>query len=79
MLFDYRRLANPEAEFLINLLIFEDLVVILLLPFLYFFAGIRAEDSFPDFQDYFSLTAKLLGIFLFFFVLYRITKRFSDF
>ncbi|MDT7908318.1 MAG: cation:proton antiporter [Candidatus Calescibacterium sp.] len=79
LLFDYRRLANPEAEFLINLLIFEDLVVILLLPFLYFFAGIRTEDSFPDFQDYFSLTAKLLGIFLFFFVLYRITKRFSDF
>jgi len=79
LLFDYKRLANPEAEFLINLLIFEDLVVILLLPFLYFFSGIKTEDSFPDFQDYFLLIVKLIGIFLFFFILYRITKRLSDF
>jgi len=79
LLFDYKRLANPEAEFLVNLLIFEDLVVILLLPFLYFFSGIKTEDSFPDFQDYFLLIVKLIGIFLFFFILYRITKRLSDF
>ncbi len=79
LLFDYKRLANLEAEFLINLLIFEDLVVILLLPFLYFFSGIKTEDSFPDFQDYFLLIVKLIGIFLFFFILYRITKRLSDF
>ncbi len=79
LLLDYRRLANPEAEFLVNLLIFEDLVVILLLPFLYFFSGIKAEDSLPDFQDYFLLIVKLLGIFSFFFILYRVTKRFSDF
>lgn len=67
LLSEARRLANPEAEFLVGLLVFEDLVVVILLagvsPF------VRGEPL--GAAQLFELTGGLIGVLGLFFLFYR--------
>ncbi|MCX8059689.1 MAG: cation:proton antiporter [Aquificaceae bacterium] len=62
---DYKRLVNPEAEFLIGLLIFEDLISILLLSVL---VGLKLSGQ----ADPYSLGKGLLVVLLLFLLFYLV-------
>lgn len=63
LLMDYKRLVNPEAEFLIGVLIFEDLISIILLSLL---TGFTLKGS----PDTLSLLRGILAIILLFSMFY---------
>ncbi len=67
LLMDYRRLVNPEAELLIGVLIFEDLISIILLSAL---TGIRFGGGF----DTVSLLRGILAVVLVFTLFYLLIK-----
>jgi CPA2 family monovalent cation:H+ antiporter-2 len=72
LIIDTRSVANPETDFLINLLIFEDLVIIIFLSFFYSFTeggelGLSSGLIF----------LKMILVFLFFYILSLIFNRFS--
>lgn len=74
LLMDYRRLVNPEAELLIGVLIFEDLVSIVLLSML---TGFTLSGD----PDVISLSRGILAVLILFVLFYLIrspSKRFFD-
>lgn len=71
LLIDYRRLINPEAEFLVGLLIFEDLISIVLLSIL---VGMASEGQVDIFSFLRGILAVLL-LFSFFYMLRNVSKK----
>ncbi|RME12083.1 MAG: cation:proton antiporter [Aquificota bacterium] len=65
LLMDYKRLVNPEAELLIGVLIFEDLVSIVLLSML---TGFTLSGD----PDVISLSRGILAVLMLFFLFYLI-------
>ncbi|GBD03324.1 Ammonium/H(+) antiporter subunit AmhT [bacterium HR19] len=72
LIIDTKRVANPETDFLINLLIFEDLVIIIFLIFFYSFTEGRELGLSSG-----LIFLKMSLVFLFFYILSLIFKRFS--
>ncbi len=71
LLIDYRRLINPEAEFLVGLLIFEDLISIVLLSIL---VGMASEGQVDIFSFLRGMLAVLL-LFSLFYLLRNVSKK----
>lgn len=67
LLTDFKRLALPEAELLIGILIFEDLVAIIILSLLIPLKEIGGLQ----FEMFFPILVKLLIVFVVFYTLYR--------
>lgn len=71
LLIDYKRLVNPEAEFLIGLLIFEDLISIILLSAL---TGFTLKGG-PDMVGLLMGLLALLLLFTLFYLLKGLSER----
>ncbi|MEO0150055.1 MAG: cation:proton antiporter, partial [candidate division WOR-3 bacterium] len=67
LLTDFKRLASPEAELLIGILIFEDLMAIIILSLLVPLKEIGGLQ----FEMFFTILAKLLIVLAVFYALYR--------
>lgn len=75
LLMDYKRLVNPEAELLIGVLIFEDLVSIMLISA---FTAFASQGSI-DLVGLFRALLLILLVFLLFFLLRKPAKVASEF
>ena len=71
---DLKRSANPETEYILNVLIFEDMFIAV---FLAFFIGIVNYGS-MDAKSAFFVMLKTAAFFTFFIVLARTSKKFID-
>ncbi|MCK6468397.1 MAG: cation:proton antiporter [Candidatus Brocadia sinica] len=71
---DLRRSANPETEYILNVLIFEDMFIAV---FLAFIIGIVNYDS-MDAKGAFFVMLKTSAFFLFFIILARTSKKFIE-
>ncbi|WP_340690376.1 cation:proton antiporter [Hydrogenobacter thermophilus] len=75
LLMDYKRLIFPEADFMIGLLIFEDLISIILLSVL---SGLAAGGDI-GYQGAYKSIATMLVVFVAFYLLRDIFKRAFDY
>ncbi|MDQ1273546.1 MAG: Kef-type transport system rane component [Planctomycetota bacterium] len=71
---DLKRSANPETEYILNVLIFEDMFIAV---FLAFFTGIVNYGS-MDAKSAFFVLLKTTAFFTFFIILSRTSKKFID-
>lgn len=71
---DLKRSANPETEYLLNILIFEDMFIAIFLAFL---VGI-VNYGHIDAKGIFFVMLKTSAFFLFFVILSRTSKKFID-
>ena len=71
---DLKRSANPETEYILNVLIFEDMFIAV---FLAFFIGIVNYGS-MDAKSAFFVMLKTSAFFTFFIILARTSKKFID-
>ncbi len=71
---DLKRSANPETEYLLNILIFEDMFIAIFLAFL---VGI-VNCGYVDAKNTFFVMMKTAAFFAFYVVLSRTSKKFID-
>ncbi|MDM7266714.1 MAG: cation:proton antiporter [Aquificaceae bacterium] len=75
LLMDYKRLVNPEAEFLIGVLIFEDLISIILLSLL---TGFTLKGS-PDTLSLLRVILAIILLFSMFYLLRGLAEKFFEY
>lgn len=71
---DLKRSANPETEYILSILIFEDMFIA---TFLAFVVGIVNYDHI-DTKGAFFVTLKISAFFMFFIILAKTSKKFID-